>query len=76
MKKYYFYSSMYQYYQSGNWKPQSGVTEMHPLQWVKHLNDTVNNSDTVLTGWQEITEEEYNMYNGKDGEDEFLTKQS
>lgn len=62
MKKYYFFNSVYQYCGHRNWKPMSGVTDMHPIQYTKHLNDTVANSDTILLGWQEITEEEYNMY--------------
>lgn len=63
MKKYYFYSSMYEYYANGLFRPQSGVTDVHPIQFIRHLNDTVNDSNTVLLGWQEITKEEYNMYN-------------
>lgn len=72
MKKYYFFSSMYQSYQDGNFRPQTGAIDMHPILYVKHLNDTVANYETILFGWQEITEEEYKMYNIS----EFLTKQS
>jgi hypothetical protein len=65
MKKYYFFSSMYQYYQNGIWKPQSGAIDMHPIEWVNRLNSKVSNSETMLMGWQEITEEEFIMYNKK-----------
>jgi hypothetical protein len=63
MKKYYFFNSVYQYHGHGDWKPMSGVADKHPIEYVKYLNDTVENSETKLLGWQEITEEEYNMYN-------------
>ena len=64
MKKYYFFSSMYQYYQNGIWRPQSGVIDMHPFEWVDRLNNRIDNSETILISWQEITEEEYGLYNG------------
>ena len=41
------------------------VVAEHPFTWLKHfLLET--NFKTVLVGWQEISEEEYEMYN-KDG---------
>jgi hypothetical protein len=38
---------------------------MHPIEWVNRLNSKVSNSETMLMGWQEITEEEFIMYNKK-----------
>lgn len=69
MKKFYFFNSVYQYGQNGNWKPSPGVTDMHPILYIRHLNETVKNSETKLLGWQEITEEEYNMYKKSKDED-------
>lgn len=66
MKKYYFFNSVYQCHGHGDWKPMSGATDRHPIMYVKHLNDTVEHSETKLLGWQEITEEEYKMYDIRD----------
>lgn len=58
--KYYFFSSFYSAYGS-EWKPQTGVCTEHPFELVARYNK-MQGYETRLTGWQEITEEEYNLY--------------
>jgi hypothetical protein len=38
------------------------VVEEHPFKWLKNVLSEIN-FKTVLVGWQEISEEEYEMYN-------------
>ena len=60
MKKYYFIS--YVTKRLGKEFFDCNVIEVHPFTWLKNsLLET--NFKTVLIGWQEISEEEYEMYN-------------
>ena len=60
MKKYYFIS--YVTKRLGREFFDCAVVEVHPFTWPKYsLLET--NFKTVLIGWQEISEEEYEMYN-------------
>lgn len=60
MKKYYFIS--YVTKRLGREFFDCDVVEEHPFTWLKNsLLET--NFKTVLIGWQEISEEEYEMYN-------------
>ena len=60
MKKYYFIS--YVTKRLGREFFDCAVVEVHPFTWLKNsLLET--NFKTVLIGWQEISEEEYEMYN-------------
>jgi hypothetical protein len=67
--KYYFISSMWAHEpgpQFGAYRPQSCVIEgQHPFEYISYLNKLpVNNGyTTVLLSWQEITKEEYELYN-------------
>ena len=60
MRKYYFIS--YVSKRLGREFFDCDVVEEHPFTWLKNvLSET--NFKTVLIGWQEISEEEYEMYN-------------
>jgi hypothetical protein len=60
MGKYYFIS--YVSKRLGREFFDCSVIAEHPFTWLKNvLSET--NFKTVLIGWQEITEEEYEMYN-------------
>ena len=60
MEKYYFISFVTK--RLGREFFDCNVVAEHPFTWLKHfLLET--NFKTVLVGWQEISEEEYEMYN-------------
>ena len=60
MRKYYFIS--YVTKRLGRDFFECDVVEEHPFTWLKNvLSET--NFKTVLIGWQEISEEDYEMYN-------------
>jgi hypothetical protein len=40
---------------------ESDVINEHPFNWLKKARSEINHK-IVLAGWQEISEEEYNMY--------------
>jgi hypothetical protein len=44
------------------------VIEEHPFSWLKNSKSETN-FKRVLVGWQEISLEEYNMYNSEEVED-------
>jgi len=63
MRKYYFIS--YVTKRLGREFFDSVVVEEHPFTWLKNvLSET--NFKTVLIGWQEISEEEYEKYNNEE----------
>lgn len=41
------------------------VIDEHPFSWLKKSRSETS-FKMVLTGWQEISEDEYNMYNSED----------
>lgn len=62
--KYYFVSSMYRWTYAASrmqFEPQASVTAMHPFKYIEDLNK-VENSETVLVAWQEITKQEYDLF--------------
>ena len=60
MKKYYFVSYVTKRF--GKEFFHCTVIDEHPFTWLKNsLLET--NSKMILVGWQEISEEEYEMYN-------------
>lgn len=60
MREYYFIS--YVTKRLGREFFESNVVVEHPFTWLKNvLSET--NFNTVLVGWQEISEEEYERYN-------------
>lgn len=64
MKKYYFVNTVCDWYNRGNFQPQTAViVEKHPFEWVHHLNNITPEGNTTLLSWQEITKEEYELYN-------------
>jgi hypothetical protein len=66
MKKYWFISYIWRL--SGN-DPVFGsnLIDMHPFKWIDILNNGTfkGNTKYTLLSYQEISEEEYKMYNGK-----------
>jgi hypothetical protein len=66
MGKYYFIS--YVSKRLGREFFDCNVIDEHPFTWLKNvLSET--NFKTVLIGWQEISEDEYNLYNKEDAVD-------
>lgn len=65
MKKYYYINTVYQNFNRGDWTPQVAAinSDRHPIQWVHDLNkDNTSSQETILLSWQEITKEEYDLY--------------
>lgn len=56
--KYYFISYMYG---ASEKKLENMVTDQHPLEWQKRVNDRYP-GQYKLQSWQEITKEEYETY--------------
>ena len=57
---------MWAYEVRGNFKPQACVIKgVHPFEYIATLNKAQVNAgyETVLLSWQEITKEEYELYN-------------
>jgi hypothetical protein len=73
-KKYYFVNSLYINTIDGTIGkslPQTEAIDIHPFEWLAGLNKFAkdkNMGDNVLVSWQEITEEEYNLYKKLDEE--------
>jgi hypothetical protein len=63
MGKYYFIS--YVTKRLGREFFDCNVVEEHPFTWLKNILSETN-FKTVLIRWQEISEEEYEMYNNED----------
>ena len=59
MNKYYFIT--YVTRKLGKEYLESDVINEHPFNWLKKARSEINHK-IVLAGWQEISEEEYNMY--------------
>ena len=59
MTKYYFITYISR--KLGRQYLESDVINEHPFNWLKKVQSEINHT-IVLAGWQEISEEEYNMY--------------
>ncbi|MGD0953773.1 MAG: hypothetical protein ABR985_15525 [Methanotrichaceae archaeon] len=59
MNKYYFITYITR--KLGKEYLESDVINEHPFNWLKKARSEINHK-IVLAGWQEISEEEYNMY--------------
>jgi hypothetical protein len=59
MNKYYFITYITR--RLGRQFLDSNVIDEHPFNWLKKAQSGSNNTK-VLLGWQEISEEEYNMF--------------
>ena len=59
MKKYYFITYITR--RLGKQFLDSNVIDEHPFNWLKKAQSESNNTK-VLLGWQEISEEEYNIF--------------
>ncbi len=59
MNKYYFITYISR--KLGRQYLESDVINEHPFNWLKKAQSEINHT-IVLAGWQEISEEEYNMY--------------
>ena len=59
MNKYYFITYISR--KLGRQYLESDVINEHPFNWLKEAQSEINHT-IVLAGWQEISEEEYNMY--------------
>lgn len=59
MNKYYFITYINK--RLGRQFLDSNVINEHPFNWLKHVQSDFNKR-TVLIGWREISEEEYNMF--------------
>jgi hypothetical protein len=66
MKKYYFIT--YATKRLGKEFLDCMVIEEHPFSWLKNSKSETN-FKRVLVGWQEISLEEYNMYNSEEVEE-------
>ena len=62
MNKYYFITFITR--RLGRQYLDSDVILEHPFEWFKNAQSKTNNK-IVLVGWQEISEEEYSMYDKK-----------
>jgi hypothetical protein len=70
MSKYYFITFITR--RLGRQYLDSDVISEHPFEWFKKAQSESNNK-IVLVGWQEISKEEYDMYD-KDGIGEDLNQ--
>ncbi len=59
MNKYYFITYITR--KLGREYLESDVINEHPFNWLKKAQSEINHK-IVLAGWQEISEEEYSMY--------------
>ena len=59
MNKYYFITYITR--KLGREYLESDVIDEHPFNWLKKAQSEINHK-IVLAGWQEISEEEYRMY--------------
>lgn len=65
-EKYYFVFTMYQAYGSGEWAPQTAAIDIHPIEWAANLNKSVDNYETRVCSWQEISKMEYELYHNSE----------
>lgn len=62
-QRYYFVSLLFRYTSPVSpYLPKMDITDMHPFQYMKYLDDVDNDAVYVLTSWQEITEAEYDLF--------------
>lgn len=61
MNKYYYVFTTCEAYNNGKYMPQGFVCDIHPFEKVAYFNE-MENYTTTLVSWQEISQEEYNLY--------------
>ncbi len=61
--KYYYLNTVYRYINNDTYLPQCfAIVNEHPLTRVATMNTIHAEYETILCSWQEITAEEYDIY--------------
>jgi len=62
-KKYYYAYSKCEAYGNVMDKPQCSAIDQHPFEWIAYLNTIKVGYYNYLISWQEITKEEFDLFN-------------